>query len=79
MTGEPLRANERMAKFKVVIDEAKCIGAGQCVLTAPALFDQRDSDGVVVLLNAEPDSAQHEAARRAVALCPSSAIWIEEQ
>ena len=68
-----------MAKFTVVIDESKCIGAGQCVLSAPAVFDQRDSDGVVVLLSVEPDSAQHEAVRRAVALCPSAAIWIEER
>ncbi|NEW70776.1 hypothetical protein G4H13_10220 [Streptomyces rapamycinicus] len=30
--------------MKVHVDEAKCCGAGQCVLVAPEVFDQRDVD-----------------------------------
>ena len=30
--------------MKVVIDQDKCVGAGQCVLLAPDVFDQRDED-----------------------------------
>lgn len=40
--------------MKITVDEEKCCGAGQCVLIAPEVFDQRDEDGIVVLLDAEP-------------------------
>lgn len=38
--------------MKVIIDEDKCVGAGQCVLAAAEVFDQREDDGIVVLLDA---------------------------
>ncbi|NDZ78974.1 ferredoxin [Streptomyces sp. SID10853] len=60
----------------ITIDEDKCCGAGQCVLVAPEIFDQRDEDGVVVLLNDEPASGQHGAAREAASVCPAAAIGI---
>jgi ferredoxin len=52
-----------------------CIGAGMCVITAPAVFDQGD-DGLVELLVEEPEGAAAVAAREAVALCPSGAIRV---
>ena len=66
-----------MGVFKVHIDEHKCVGAGQCVLTAPDIFDQRD-DGIVILLDATPLAALHAAARKAAKLCPALAITVEE-
>ncbi|MFI6093648.1 ferredoxin [Streptomyces sp. NPDC051218] len=60
----------------ITIDEDKCCGAGQCVLVAPEVFDQRDEDGVVVLLDAEPPSQQQDAAREAASVCPAAAIEI---
>jgi ferredoxin len=66
-----------MKVFKVHVDEHKCIGAGQCVLKAPRIFDQRD-DGIVILLDATPPPELHAAARQAVDLCPAEAITIEE-
>ncbi|MEL0625366.1 ferredoxin [Salinibacterium amurskyense] len=63
--------------MKIEIDAAACVGAGQCVLTAEDLFDQ-DDDGIVLLLNAEPDESRHAAARRSAALCPARAITIHE-
>ena len=66
-----------MANFKVRVNPSKCIGAGQCVLSAPAVFDQ-DDDGLVVLLDPEPPPAQHAAARKAADLCPARVISIEE-
>ena len=66
-----------MSAFKVHVDEDLCIGAGQCVLVAPQIFDQ-DDRGLVILLDATPPPALHEAARKAAKLCPARAITIEE-
>ena len=46
-----------MARVKVHIDQDKCVGAGQCVFASPDVFDQREEDGIVVLLIEEPDEA----------------------
>ncbi|WP_258348109.1 ferredoxin [Saccharopolyspora gregorii] len=64
--------------MKIEIDEDRCIGAGQCVLAAEAVFDQRDEDGVVVLLDAFPAPEHQDAARQAAALCPAAAIAVNE-
>ncbi|MBE3011995.1 ferredoxin [Microbispora sp. NEAU-D428] len=64
--------------MKVIVDEAKCCGAGQCVLIAPEVFDQRDEDGIVVLLEPEPAEDQHTAVREAAAVCPAAAIQLDE-
>lgn len=47
-------------------------------MNAPEVFDQRDDDGVVVLLSPNPAAEQAEGARRAAAACPALAIHIEE-
>jgi ferredoxin len=62
--------------MRITIEEDKCCGAGQCVLVAPEVFDQRDEDGVVVLLDAEPPAEQHAAAREAAVVCPAAAIKV---
>ena len=51
--------------MKVTVDQNICASSGNCVMTAPEVFDQRDEDGVVVLLNANPSAEQAEGARRA--------------
>lgn len=63
--------------MRVIIDEEACVGAGQCVLTAADVFDQRD-DGVAVLLQEEPSAAAAEAVVEAAALCPTQAIQVLE-
>lgn len=64
--------------MRITIDEEKCVAAGQCVLEAEDLFDQRDEDGIVVLLEDQPSPDREDAARRAAELCPALAILIEE-
>ena len=54
------------------------MSSGQCVLNAAEVFDQRDEDGVVVLLIAEPSTEHADSTRRAAAACPALAIEIEE-
>lgn len=62
----------------ITIDETKCCGAGQCVLAAPDLFDQREDDGIVILLNAHPPVEQYAQAREAAAVCPAALIDVQE-
>jgi ferredoxin len=61
---------------KVTIDQDKCIASGQCVLVAPEVFDQREEDGIVVLLNPSPSAEQADGARQAAVLCPALAIIV---
>ncbi|GLY04456.1 MULTISPECIES: ferredoxin [Actinoplanes] len=60
--------------MRVELDEPKCVAAGQCVMVAPDLFDQRDDDGVAVVLNSSPAPDQEDEAREAAAVCPAAAI-----
>ncbi|MFC5948932.1 ferredoxin [Pseudonocardia lutea] len=56
-------------------DRGTCIGAGMCVMTDSAVFDQ-DDDGIVVLLEEAPEV--DEKVRAAVDACPSGALSISE-
>ena len=64
--------------MKVIIDQHKCTGAGQCVLAAPGVFDQGEEDGLVILLMENPPAELHKSAREAAHACPSLAITIED-
>ena len=64
--------------MKVTVDQDKCVSSGQCVLNAGNVFDQRDDDGVVLLLNDSPAPDQQENARKTAAACPALAIEIDE-
>ncbi len=61
--------------MKITVDRDRCIGAGQCVLNAPDLFDQ-DDEGTVVVLEDQPSSDQEEAARAAEHACPARVITL---
>ncbi|WP_328878076.1 ferredoxin [Streptomyces sp. NBC_00299] len=63
--------------MKVNVDQGRCCGAGQCVLIAPEVFDQRDEDGIVTLVEPSPAEGLQAAAREAAAVCPASAITID--
>lgn len=60
--------------MRVKVDREVCVGAGQCVLAAPNVFDQDSNDGRVILLIPDPDQADHAEVRNAVQICPSGAI-----
>jgi ferredoxin len=64
--------------MKVIVDQDKCVASGQCVLSAPDVFDQRESDGIVVLLAENPDAGSDAMVREAAAICPALAIQIED-
>ncbi|MEV6717580.1 ferredoxin [Lentzea sp. NPDC051208] len=62
--------------MKVTVDQEKCCGAGTCVLLAPDVFDQRDEDGIVVLLDETPPEELQDVVREAVSVCPGVAISV---
>jgi ferredoxin len=64
--------------MNVEVDEGKCVAAGNCAAFAPAVFDQRDDDGTVILLDATPPESEHERVREAPLRCPSAAIVLHE-
>jgi ferredoxin len=64
--------------MKVHADTRTCVASGQCALLVPAVFDQRDDDGVVVVGEEEPAPEHHEAVRHAVLMCPSGALRLIE-
>lgn len=66
-----------MTVVRISVDTDVCVGAGQCVLAAAEVFDQRESDGVVLLLRPEPPATACDAVRDAATNCPSGAIRVE--
>lgn len=63
--------------MKVFLDQDKCVASGQCVTAAGTVFDQRDEDGIAMLLDAEPSQEWETGVRQAAAVCPALAIRIE--
>jgi ferredoxin len=57
---------------ELTADRDVCIGSGQCVRTAPDLFDSAD-DGLVEIRR-QPEPAELDDAVDAVRLCPSRAL-----
>jgi ferredoxin len=64
--------------MRIVTDTGRCVGAGQCALTEPKVFDQSDEDGTVVLLTDQAEGDVLDNVREAVDLCPSQALSLEE-
>ena len=63
--------------IRIHVDVERCVGAGHCVRAAADVFDQRDDDGIVVLLTGEAPDHQAAALQKAERLCPAQAIRIE--
>ncbi|MEU0486092.1 ferredoxin [Streptosporangium sp. NPDC006013] len=63
--------------MRVNVNAQRCVGAGQCVLIAPEVFDQSDEGTVMVLVESLEDPAQ-ALAREAVRACPSGSISLAE-
>jgi ferredoxin len=60
--------------MRVAADRDVCIGSGNCVLTAPTVFDQDEDEGLVVVLATDVEPRDVDDAREAVARCPSGAL-----
>ena len=64
--------------MKIIVDDTRCVGGGQCVAMDASVFDQSEDDGIVILLNASPGPEHAAAVRQAALLCPAAAIHVEE-
>jgi ferredoxin len=62
--------------MKVTVERDRCIGAGNCALIAPAVFDQEPEEALVVLLNDAPPESQRLAVQEAVDRCPAAVILL---
>jgi ferredoxin len=68
------------ASMRVKADRDACIGAGMCVMTADAVFDQ-DEDGIVLVVaeDISADELEQRRVYRAVRQCPSGALYIAQE
>jgi ferredoxin len=60
-------------RIEVTVDRAQCIGSGDCVDTAPDVFQLDSEDKAVVV---DPDGAPLDDVLDAAAGCPVSAIFV---
>ncbi|HEU4325484.1 MAG TPA: ferredoxin [Roseiflexaceae bacterium] len=65
--------------MKVIALTSRCIGSGACVLACSQVFTQRESDGVVELLQERPALELLPKVQRAVAACPAGVFVVEEE
>ncbi|WP_437773465.1 ferredoxin [Arthrobacter sp. KNU40] len=63
--------------MKVLLDQDKCVASGQCVTAADTVFDQRDEDGIAVLLMDDIGPEREAEVRQAAAVCPVLAIKLQ--
>lgn len=62
--------------MKVTTEPKKCIASGACVLASPTVFDQ-DDEGIVVLLQENPDASLADEVDDAAAACPAMVIGVK--
>jgi ferredoxin len=65
--------------MRVIASTDKCIGSGSCVLSSPQVFEQRDEDGVVHVIQEHPSLTLLHQVRQAVGLCPALVFRIEDE
>ena len=60
-------------RIEVTVDRLLCIGSGDCVDTAPEVFQLDDEDKAIVV---DPDGAAVDDIVAAAGNCPVSAIFV---
>jgi ferredoxin len=65
--------------MKVTALTNRCIGSGACVLACRQVFSQRESDGVVELLQERPPLELLQKVQKAAAACPAHVFIVEEE
>jgi len=65
--------------MRVIVQTQKCIASGTCVLTCPQVFEQRDEDGVVHVLDEHPPLTLVARVKQAVDFCPALVFRLENE
>jgi ferredoxin len=60
-------------RIRIEVDRALCIGSGDCVETAPAVFELDGEDKAVVI---DPDGEPTDIVIEAAGNCPVTAIFV---
>ena len=60
-------------RIRVEVDRGLCIGSGDCVDTAPAVFELDSEDKAVVI---DPDAEHTDRVLEAAGNCPVTAIFV---
>ncbi|OKI00753.1 ferredoxin [Streptomyces sp. CB02923] len=63
---------------EVRVDPEICAASGMCKLLVPAVFDQSEEDGTVLLTDATPPAELAAKVRTAALRCPAGAIAVHE-
>ena len=63
--------------MKITVND-RCEGHGLCVDLAPDVFELRDEDDMVTVLNRSPDDGRRLALEEAVRSCPMQAVELED-
>ncbi|MFB7469777.1 ferredoxin [Kitasatospora sp. NPDC056184] len=64
--------------MQVNVERDRCCSSGQCVMTAPEVFEQDERDGLVNVRRATVPAALLADVRLAADLCPGGAIAVAE-
>jgi ferredoxin len=65
-----------LSEVRIVVDRALCIGSGDCVDTAPDVFELDDEDKAVVI---DPNGAPLDDVLEAAGNCPVTAIFVADE
>ena len=63
----------RQNRIAITVDRALCIGSGDCVDSAPDVFELDSEDKAVVI---DPDGASTDEVLEAAGNCPVTAIFV---
>ncbi|MFI7616589.1 ferredoxin [Nonomuraea terrae] len=64
--------------MRVILDPQSCQAYGNCLLTAPDVFDLDEETGVAIILQERPPAELHAAVEEAVRSCPVQALTLED-
>lgn len=63
-------------RIRIDVDRALCIGSGDCVDTAPDVFQLDHEDKAVVV---DPDGAAQDLVLEAAGNCPVTAVFVVDE
>jgi ferredoxin len=64
--------------MRIRIDRERCIGSGDCAITAAEVFGQ-DAEGIAMLIGDATTAGLVERANEAVENCPSGALSLDQE